>query len=591
MLTATLNRATRADFRRRAIRPARRGVCRVSWPRAASRLQADLRRQGLKCRNPSLTNIAQWYLDRRFSPEGPTGLVYAVPELPPSHSADSVVAVLDAAVAALRPGRSKPTSSPVWDTPDDPWAILDPPLTAPTLTALQDTSTVSDSLLDLPAFPDQGHSPEAASAFQGSLIDIPDLPEVPVVKSSSTSVDELLLSPCPDPASLSAPLLPASLDRESDPCPNHLSPVPDIRGPLFRNERLQSEPQVRRKAGARDLKSRAVTLPQIAVIPPEPTPTSLQIGSPIVGPSMAPKALSRDSLKLHIPSVVNPDGLPPSLKSRGTSSGLSPGPDAEIDCLISAVDVVKENFRTRLDPLEPDLGRFSCDVSSAVWRGSSRSRQRASQGNKSSNGITPSSQSRPFPSDMASTSQPSPTTTTTTKPPAAPSHSSIKKNDSMRDKGTEQGSSQTDESLRRALTMRPLPPLPLAPEPMPARHHELENHPVSNATLKALLSAEDASNQSAQRRQERLAHVRLSKRSADAVQDFSEFTHRSFFHSPQEVRSQSDGTLWPQAPSQTRAADPSCGQPRAASQSDLERRKRKGKGIVFVDGGLYKVSH
>lgn len=565
----TASSDSRSGTHRRTNRPVRRRACqvtyRVTWPRAYSRSHTSFRRRESGRKNPSLTNTAQWYLDKRYPTEGPPGLIYALPELPPSHTADEVVEVLDAAVASLAPARPQPTSPAAWNCPNDFWNLRDHPLTvAPPPSLPHDKSTSTGPLLDLPAFPDsnQSRSPQALSLSGRSLVDTKDLPNIPIVKASSLSVDDLHFSPSPGPATFVAPLVPAPTTWEFEPGLDHLSLAPQSQSPPLRNERLQSQSQVRRKVGTIDLESRAATLPRLRVIPPQRAPACLQVGSPIAGPVMPRKPLAQDSLKLRIPKDRKKADIPQPLQAKDEGSGLSPGPDVEIDCLITAVDVVKESFNRQLDPLEPDLGDFSCDFSSVGSRDSSRTRRGQNQckGSNTSNSGSSSS-------DLSSPSQTS-TASTYFSPRSSP-----KKND----------------SARHANSTRPLPPLPLAPEPMRARQGDLAKTAVSNATLKALLAAEDIANNSAHGTGGRFATSGLSRRSAAVVQDFSDFAHRSFFHPAQDVRSRSDGTLWPQAPSRTRVPGLSGGEVRSASLTSLAMRKKKGRGMVFADDGLYKV--
>ncbi len=113
---------------------------------------------------------------------------------------------------------------------------------------------------------------------------------------------------------------------------------------------------------------------------------------------------------------------------------------------------------------------------------------------------------------------------------------------------------------------------------------------MSNATLKALLATEDDGNHTKKEMEERTATKRLSERSAAVIQGFRDFTHRSFFPPPEEMRSQSDGTLWPQAPAQNRIAALAAGvQKRAASETSLALRKKKGRGIIFSDEGPWEA--
>jgi hypothetical protein len=614
------NMAIRSESSRGSTSTVRRQPGRVSFPQDLPKVRANLRRVLRSLGNPSLANLAQLYLDSRYPSEGPRGLIYTVQDIPPSHTPESVVKVLDAAVAVLGSEMSVPTSPAVWDGPNDLIALFAPSLTSSTpQLAPQDTSNSLIPLVGVPAFPQphQSGSPEAVPVFHGHLIDVPELAAVPARKQSSMSIDDLLLTPHPGQATLLAPLIPATTDKEFEPGPDHLSLVPDSKFPPFRKERRQSQTQVKRMAGTRDLKSRAATVPNLPMAGSQLTPTCLQIGGPTTGPGMAQKSLNQDSLKICNPSGVNIDDLPRPLQARHSSvpakpkkrlvqdslkvrnaralqkedipwplqtranksSDLGPGPDLEMDNLIHAIDVVKDSFKFQLDPLEPNLGDFSCDFSSVISGGSPRSHWEDIQSKKSSK-------------EQSHTS----TSATSTTLLATSSRSSIKLNDVSRKVGTGRRSSAMDGSSRPAYSQRPLPQLPLAPErKLPARQRTPANLGLSNATVKALIAAGVASNISTRGHEERLAKPRLSKHSAAVVNGFSEFAHRTFFdtpHSvPQQVRSQSDGTLWPQAPSQNRRVDPFREKPRAVTVDSIRIRKEKGKGIVFVDDGLYTVSN
>jgi hypothetical protein len=580
------NMTHRADTKRRAIRPVRRTAVRVTWPRPVSRLRAKLRRLDGKPRNPSLTNLAQWYLDSRCPSEGPLGFLYAVPELPVSHSAESVIEALDATIVALR---SERRSTAGWDSPDKLRALFDPSLApARPPSASQDLSAFTVPLIDLPEFPESNRkSPEADPESRGSPIDVAVTSSLPAVDSDSNfaAVDDLLLGPAPGPVTNLAPLLPTPAEREFGPRPDHLSLSPEGRHPAVGRKRRHTQPQIRRKAGKRDLKSRAATLPELGLNPPQRAPTCLRVGSAIAGPVTMRKPLAQDSLKIRVPREVKKDNLPPSLQSGEKHSGPSPGPDAEVDCLITAIDVVKDNFKLQLDPIESELGKFSCDFSSAVSPGSSCTHFRDVQSRNVDEARTPS-HSRSVSSDLVSTSQ------TYSTPKSVPSHGSSEKQDSLHHVKTTRSPSYADERSSDPYSNRPLPPLPLAPNPiLPANHRTSANLVLSNATLRALLNAEDASNNSEMEMRAQLAKTRLSKRSAAIVRDFSDFTHRSFFPPqspppptpPHDIRSQSDGTLWPQAPSKTRVAELSHRQPRARSLGSLAIRKKKGRGMVFAD--------
>ncbi len=568
--TTSLNKVSRSESRRKTIRPATRWTGRVILPQAVSRLRVNLRRQAGRAKKPSLTNIAQRLIDSRSPSQGPNGLIYAVLEIPPLQTADSVVAALNATVTALKqkpePGPESPAAA--WDNADDLLPLFDRPPTPATPPApSQDTSTFTGPLLDLPPFPDSNGSPTQAAVpvFRGSLIDAPDLPEVPVAapyEAVSASVDDFPLAHSFGPATLWAPLLPAPTDLEFPPGAEHLSLVPGSRYPPFRTGRQQTQPHVTRNAGTRDLRSRAATLPELAVVPPQRTPTCLRVGSPIAGPATAKQPLAQDSLKLRIPQKVKKEDLPRPLHPGHTTSGFSPGLSTEMDCLLSAVDEVKKDFNHELAPLDPDLGNFPCQFPSVVSREPSRIRRNDTQSKKSDKGKPPSPGSGFVSNDLASTPQ---TFNTQTTP-------------------TSRSSFETDRSSRSSYATRTLPPVPLAPEPMSqCRHRTSSNFAVSNATLKALLAAEDASNNTAKERAEGFATSRLTKRSAVVVQEFSDFTHRSFFHPPQDSRSRSDGTLWPSSPSQDRAAASSCGKARSKSVDSLTVRKKKGRGIVFAE--------
>lgn len=112
-------------------------------------------------RREALTNLARWYLNRRGASQGPNGLVYTVTMLPPSHSVDSVIKALDAAIAALTSEQASPA---VWDNPDQIWAVhnrsasITPPTLAPPETSvsnflLSDPIVVQESV--------QNRSPQA----------------------------------------------------------------------------------------------------------------------------------------------------------------------------------------------------------------------------------------------------------------------------------------------------------------------------------------------------------------------------------------------------------------------------------------------
>jgi hypothetical protein len=143
---------------------------------------------------------------------------------------------------------------------------------------------------------------------------------------------------------------------------------------------------------------------------------------------------------------------------------------------------------------------------------------------------------------------------------------------------------------------RPLPPLPLVPDhTTPVRHRTPENESLSNATLKALLWAEDASNASQKENEERFTknNYRLSSRSEAIVRDFSQFAQQSFSpKAPKHREWQSDGTLWLSAPSQTRrrVARLADEKPRARSLQNRAMRMEKSKGGIFeVRNGEFQM--
>ena len=561
-----VERRTTKSVRRRA----RRVPCCIPWPRAYTGSVAVPRRREGGRKNPSITNTAQWYLDKRYPSEGPTGLVYALQKLPPSHSAESVVDALNAAVAALEPEQSDAESPAIWDNPEELWVTHNAQICPSTLsTATENTSTTASPLLDLSTFPntDASRLSQAKALFGESTVETKHLSQLQTCESGSATADNFLSSLPTSPPNLFAPILPVSTDLDVKSCPDQLSCVPDSRYPPFQNDRTQSQPQVRRKVRMEDLKARAATLPQLSVNPPQRTPTCLRVGSPITGPVMTRKPLAKDSLKIRIPKNRNKESLPRSLQARDDGSALNPGPDVEKKCVITAADVVKDGFNSELEPLDSDLGNFTCDFSSINSRDPSRARRAVVQGKKSKESTTLPSKSGSSSSDLASTSQISITQTNCS------SRSSIKK----------YGSS------RHVDTTKDLPPLPNAFESMKAGHRDLESVAMSNATLKALLAAECDASDSKKEMEERIASKRLSDRSAAVIQGFRDFTHRSFFPLPEDVRSQSDGTLWPQAPSQNRAADLSGVQKRAASEASLAIRKKKGRGIIFADDGPWKA--
>ncbi|KAF7506156.1 hypothetical protein GJ744_012220 [Endocarpon pusillum] len=460
--------------------------------------------------------MAQWYLDRRYPSQGPAGLVYALQELPSSHSSESVVDALNAAVAALELEPSKAESPAVWDNPEELWVPHNTQICSSTLsTGLENMSTTTAPLLDLSTFSntDARRPAQGKALFHESIVETKHLPQLPTLESGSATADDILPSLPARPPKPFAPGFPVSTDLDLEPGLDHLSFVPDSRYPPFRNDRTQSQPQVRRKVGMGDLKARAATLPQLSVNPPQHTPTCLRVGSPMTGPAMTRKPLAKDSLKIRMPKDRNKENLPRLLQARDNGSALHPGPDVGKKCVITAAGTVKDECNAQLAPLDSDLGNFICDFPPIGSHGSSRHNS-------------------------------------TTKDVQAISNAS---------------------------------------DPMKAGHSDLENIAMSNATLKALLATEGDANHSKKEMEERIASKRVSDHSAAVIQGFRDFTHRSFFPSPEDVRSQSDGTLWPQAPSQNRAADLSGVQARAASETSLAIRKQKGRGIIFTDDGPWKV--
>ena len=566
---ATLpDKETGSNTERRLVRPVRPEGHRDTWPRAVSRLLVNL--NGLvksKRSFPSLTNLAQWYLDTRVGSEGSTGsegLIYSVPCLPPQHSAETVAKALDVAVAALQP---QPEDPAIWKGLDEFTALFDHSLTSPPPPAAsEDTQTCSGPLIDPPKFPDspQQHPLQAFQSLQRSLIDDSDLPDVPLVKPNSKPVDNFVATEI-YPATLCAPFLPTPTNRGARSGFRRPDIVPTRGYPCFQRERRQTEPRLRRKTRIEDLKPRAATSPELRNLSPQRTPTCLRVGIPVPKSIMTRKVAGQDSLKIRLPSGVKEEDTPPSLQHGGPRTGLSPGSDAEVDCLISAVDVVKEGFELRPDPVHPDLGKFSFELPSPP---TSRS--------ASSNTLPP--------------------------PPSVSSPSSSKRRESLHhvNKIT-LNLSDMDSGSRNTYINRPLPPFPLAPEPMPpVCNGPSANLALSNATLKALLSAEDESSHFPSRKEpaegEAFARDRLSKHSAAVVREFSEFTNRRFFRHPlaQEVRSQSDGTVLEQRAPQHRtradiiAAASGGVQLRARSAGSLAMRKQKGRGIVFDDPEEWK---
>lgn len=505
---------TRSGVERRTTKSVRRGAhrvpCCIPWPRAYTGSVATLRRREAGRKKPSITNFAQWYLDRRYPSQGPTGLVYALQKLPPSHSAESVVDALNAAVAALELEPSKTESLAVWDNPEELWGLRNTQICSSTFsTGLGNTSATTTPLLDLSTSSntDASRPAQGKALFYESIVETKHLPQLSTCESGSTTADHFLPSLPARPPNPCAPVFPASTHLVVD------SFVPDSRHPPSRNDRSQSQPQVRRKLGMTDLKARATTtLPQLSVNPPQPTPTCLRVGSPITGPVITRKPLAKDSLKIRMPKNRIMENLPRSLQARDNGSASNPGPDDGKKCVITAADAVKDECKSQLEPLDSDLGNFTCDFPPIDSRGPSVG------------------------------------------------------------------------------TAKDVPSLSNASKPMKAAHGGLENVAMSNATLKAILATDGDANHSKKEMEERIASKRQSEHSAAAVvQGFREFTHRSFFPSPEDVRSQSDGTLWPQAPSHNRAADLSGVQARAASATSLAMRKKKGRGIIFADDGPWKV--
>ncbi|ERF76231.1 hypothetical protein EPUS_04308 [Endocarpon pusillum Z07020] len=564
---------TRSGVKRRTTKSVGRGARRVPWcipwPRAYTGSVAVPRRREGGRKKPSITNIAQWYLDRRYPSQGPTGLVYALQELPPSHSAQSVVDALNAALAALELEPSKTESYAVWDNPEELWGPHNTQICSSTLsTGLENTSTTTAPLLGLSTFPntDASRPSQGKALFHESIVETKHLPQLPIFESGSATADDFLPSHPACPPNPFAPVFPVSTDLDVEPGLDHLSSVADSRYPPFRNDRTQSQPQVRRKVGMSDLKARAATLPQLSVNPPQRTPTCLRVGSPITGPVMTRKPLAKDSLKIRMPKDRNKENLPRSLQATDNGSALNPGPDAG-KCVITAADAVKDECKSQLEPLDSDLGSFTCDFPPIGSRGPSRARSGVVRGGKFKESTVFPWETGCSSSDSASTSQTSIAQTN------CYSCSSTKKHGSSRHVGT----------------TKDVSPLSNPSEPMKAAHGDLENVAMSNATLKALLATEGDANHSRKEMEERIASKRLSEHSAAVIQGFRDFTHRSFFPSPEDVRSQSDGTLWPRAPSQNRAADLSGVQARAASETSLAIRKQKGRGIIFTDDGPWKV--
>jgi hypothetical protein len=517
-----------------------RGKClthRILRVRGASRLRTKVERWDGTGRRwtPSLTNLAQWYLRSRFTSSWPSGLVYAIPDLPPLHSLDSVVEALNTTVIALRthpPEGSGPGDSSIGDVRDETLAILDPSHRP------NQPSTV----------------PETNSTSTGTLLGLPPVPAASQTDSSSPPVHDLEIGVPLGPPTLLAPQVAASADPEFDPGPDHLSLVPNSPYPPFRNEHYETQPQIRRKRAVEDLKSRSVMpvplqprrntaardfksqsaplplplpLPLLEVSSPQPAPNCLQVGSPLAGPSLTRNPFNENSLKLRIPHGRSKAEHPESLQSGHFKSDFSPGPVTEMACLINAIDVVKEDFKPELDSLESDLGRFSCRFSFLDRSGHS---------------------------------------------------------------GTGKDSSRVDEASLQAYVNRPLPHLPLAPHSSPSSHRTSSNLGMCNATLKALISAQDASNNPNLVQPCHVSPLRLSQRSEDVIQDFATFTQRSFFR-PLSLSLQlgipplSDGTGSPPVPVElrNRRTDiPERGEAASRMKTKVEEKKRWGR--VFDKG-------
>ncbi len=376
---------TRFAIKRKAIKPARhrarRVLCCITWPRAYTASVTVLRRREGGRKNPSITNTAQWYLDKRYPSKGPTGLVYALPKLPPSHSAKSVVDALDAAVAALGLEQSKAESPAIWDNPEELWGPHDAHFCPSTSsTSLENTSTTIRPLLDrsIPPNPRASHPSQGEVLLREPIVETKDLPH-------------------PGPPNLLATSLPLPTNIGSEAGLEHLSLVPDSRYPPFRNDRAQSQPQVRRKVGMKDIKARAATLPQLSENSPQHTPTCLQVGSPITGPVTARNPFTRDSLKIRIPKGRNEENLPISLQTRGSGSALGPGPGPNVEkkCIITDAAARKDGLTSQLEPFDSDLGKFTCDFPSISSNDSSRGRKGVVQGEKCAESmILPSLSSR-----------------------------------------------------------------------------------------------------------------------------------------------------------------------------------------------------
>lgn len=549
--------------------------------------------------------------------------MYSVPKLPGSHSPESVIRVLDEYIKALvteaEAANTVGRDTSVFETPSAVGPSLTPDPPPPTLSAKYQTKPVTKPvkkpvggpLTSHPVLPDltqEQHPPKSVSASSGGsvLINVPDFTDIPIVNPDPVSIDELLFA---QPASLLAPQLPSlsSPGAGKQPGPEqHRNLAPQSRYLSVRKEREkdrgrlrgetappqpqpQPQPQMRRRTGSRDLKERverAVTLPELTQLPPRQDPACLKVGSRVMTDCetvVRPKALRlsyNDSLKIRPASGVRQEDLPEVLKLATGGTGLSPGPHTEMDCLISAVDVVKNDFdfgKLQLDPLEPELGLFSCGFDSPT----TNSQQSTRAGGGTSKDETAkvrrsdvSSGSKSRSSDTTSTAE-----STTTRP-----NSTARSSSSSR--------SASNESLPRVvrppgpinmpLPDRPLSPLPLVPDPKDNKHllTPAASLALSNATLKALLAAEDASSHtydsSIYDLEARLAKSRLSQRSQGVVRDFDQYTHGRFF--PPDMRSWSEGAAAGLAGARRGAIDE---QVRSRSVGSLAERKAKGRGIIF----------
>lgn len=621
-LGRSLRPMTRPDTRRWKVRSVPRRSSRVIFPSELSRLSAILALGNSARRSASITNVAQWYLDRRLPSEGPKGLIYQVPKIPSSQTADSVVAVLDAAIDALETNPREPPSLAILDgvyelaaerepresSSHTSWFGVHelPALPSSSSTPAQrlaplHTPLLTNSLLDTPSLQEPVHIrlAQAAPILRGRLIDVPDLPEPTLgAKSGSPSADNLILAPVSVSATSPVPLLSTVPDWKLKPGTQHHSVAPDSQHARLTNERQQSHPQIGKKGGERDLKSRAATYPR---------PVPLQVGSPVAGPAARRNLSAQDSLKIRIPGgvkiedlpqplrigdrssslnlglddemssfpnrkSVNQEDLPGPLRAGDTRSRFSTAPDAKMNQLIGSVDVVRNCLQPRLDPLESDLGHFSCDLTSAASLGPSQSRQVNRQSPLSNKGEQ-SLKSRSFSSGHSSTP------TTSTSPP--PSRTSAKKINSSGqvEAGTALRPSAMD-GQSQGYSRRPLSPLPVAPtRKLPPIPNTAAKTSVSNATLKEILAAEEAADKPHQP-----TNPRLSKHSAAIVEEFAHFAHRSFFQQTVQtgnVRSQTDGAFWPTAPSRPRKPLSPLPNRRAVTVDSLAVRKLKGRGVVF----------